>query len=402
MSFRYVKWYSILTSLLLLLSIVFVYTIDPYDICRIVSIKGLNAQKPEFSTHLRMSKAWAIRYEKPEAINIGTSRAEYGIDPDHPGWGSGHIYNLALSGANVYECLRYFQHAHCVKPLKKVALPLDFFMFNTYRKNKPDFDENRLAATPDGLPAKFSIANDLLSSFSIDGLIDSFDTICNQEQEDGTTFLPNGQREWTHNARNIRKKGGHRKAFLSNEKSYMTNTWLPAPFRQYNFINPETKSSTFEHYATILKTAYRDHIDLRIFISPSHARQWEALRSVGLWPLFEEWKRKLVDINEKEAAIAKKPHYSLWDFSGYNSLTTEDVPPDGDSETQMKWYWESSHYKKELGDLVLDRIFNYHHPERTVPDDFGVPNPKAVAIDSDRAARIKASMDKIGKPNNNI
>lgn len=29
-------------------------------------------------------------------------------------------------------------------------------------------------------------------------------------------------------------------------------------------------------------------------------------------------------------------------------------------------------YKKELGDLVLDRIFDYHHPERIVPDDFGV------------------------------
>ena len=79
-----------------------------------------------------------------------------------------------------------------------------------------------------------------------------------------------------------------------------------------------------------------------------------------------------MEINEQEAARSGESPYPLWDFSGYNSLTTEDVPPDGDSETQMKWYWESSHYKKELGDLVLDRIFDYHHPERIVPDDFGV------------------------------
>ena len=39
----------------------------------------------------------------------------------------------------------------------------------------------------------------------------------------------------------------------------------------------------------------------------------------------------------------------------------------------MRWYWESSHFKKELGDLVLDRLFNYHEPGRNVPEDFGVP-----------------------------
>ncbi len=38
----------------------------------------------------------------------------------------------------------------------------------------------------------------------------------------------------------------------------------------------------------------------------------------------------------------------------------------------MKWYWESSHYKNALGELVLDRVFEYQHPERVVPDDFGV------------------------------
>ncbi|MFC1932391.1 hypothetical protein ACFLXU_02005 [Chloroflexota bacterium] len=38
----------------------------------------------------------------------------------------------------------------------------------------------------------------------------------------------------------------------------------------------------------------------------------------------------------------------------------------------MQWYWDSSHYKKELGDLMLDKIFNYHESGRIVPDNFGV------------------------------
>jgi hypothetical protein len=38
----------------------------------------------------------------------------------------------------------------------------------------------------------------------------------------------------------------------------------------------------------------------------------------------------------------------------------------------MKWYWESSHYRKELGDLVLDRVLGYRATGRVVPEDFGI------------------------------
>ena len=64
--------------------------------------------------------------------------------------------------------------------------------------------------------------------------------------------------------------------------------------------------------------------------------------------------------------------FPIWDFSNYNSYNAEPVPEKGDLDTKMQWYWESSHYKKELGNLMLDRIFKYTHPERTVDDNFGV------------------------------
>jgi hypothetical protein len=50
----------------------------------------------------------------------------------------------------------------------------------------------------------------------------------------------------------------------------------------------------------------------------------------------------------------------------------EAVPALGDKETMMLWFWESSHYRKELGDLVLDRVLNYSDPNRRIADDFGV------------------------------
>jgi len=48
------------------------------------------------------------------------------------------------------------------------------------------------------------------------------------------------------------------------------------------------------------------------------------------------------------------------------------VPEKDDSLARMRWYWECSHYRKELGDLILDRIFDHRAEGRTVPEDFGV------------------------------
>jgi hypothetical protein len=121
-----------------------------------------------------------------------------------------------------------------------------------------------------------------------------------------------------------------------------------------------------------LATAYQRTLDVRLFISPSHARNWEVIAAAGLWSKFEEWKRLLIAINETEAAKAGKPEYPIWDFSGYNSITTEQVPLKGDTTTLMRWYWESSHYKKETGDLVLDRVFGLSISGMPLPDDFGV------------------------------
>jgi len=45
---------------------------------------------------------------------------------------------------------------------------------------------------------------------------------------------------------------------------------------------------------------------------------------------------------------------------------------DADTLTRMKWYFESSHYTTDLGDLIQDRVFDYKDLSRTVPDYFGV------------------------------
>ncbi|MGA8615650.1 MAG: hypothetical protein WB760_29010 [Xanthobacteraceae bacterium] len=97
-----------------------------------------------------------------------------------------------------------------------------------------------------------------------------------------------------------------------------------------------------------------------------------AIQDAGLWPQFEDWKRGIVEVLAEEAKESGKPEFPVWDFSGFNSVTDEHIGgPDGKT-MRMRWFWEDSHYKKETGDLILDRVLDYHASDRAIPQDFGV------------------------------
>jgi hypothetical protein len=93
-------------------------------------------------------------------------------------------------------------------------------------------------------------------------------------------------------------------------------------------------------------------------------------RALGLWAALEQWKRSLRNTALGLELRRTQQAFELWDFADYSSLTTEAVPAAGNVQVRMQWYWESSHYRKPLGDQVLNRIFAV--PHAAVPTDFGV------------------------------
>jgi hypothetical protein len=50
----------------------------------------------------------------------------------------------------------------------------------------------------------------------------------------------------------------------------------------------DTKPAQLEQIRAVLSRAHRDSIQLKLLISPSHARQWETLVAAGLWDKWEE------------------------------------------------------------------------------------------------------------------
>ena len=65
---------------------IFNYFVDPYWIYQTARIEGVNKNKPVFEKHIRLSRAHVVNKLKPSGIILGTSRAEFGIDPNHSGW----------------------------------------------------------------------------------------------------------------------------------------------------------------------------------------------------------------------------------------------------------------------------------------------------------------------------
>ncbi|MGZ3238723.1 MAG: hypothetical protein ACXU8A_15270 [Burkholderiaceae bacterium] len=277
----------------------------------------------------------------------------------------------------MYEILRYFQHAQGIRPVKQALFMLDFNQFNAYWKNADDFTEGRLSVRPDGQSNPYYYLSDVISTtLSSTALSESVNTLWRSTAKKSTTYLANGQRDWHDDLlfrTAMEKHGSYANLFSVEEQSLFTirRKNQISPYQE-SFLNRATGMNVFDSFRTLVQLAIRDKVDLRLAIGPSHARYFECHRLMGNWYLWEEWKRTLVQIVEEEAAKAHVKPFPLWDFSGFNQLTMELVPAANDKKTHMKWYFESSHYTTDLGDLVQDRVFDHKEQGRTVPDYFGV------------------------------
>jgi len=203
--------------------------------------------------------------------------------------------------------------------------------------------------------------------FSTTTLRDTVSTI--RQQSEPAVFDSEGMRVWHGQEAVLDRVGGATAVIHRLMRAW--NPMLVPPKMQYCFTDPETGMTTFDPYRFMIRKAYMEGTDLRLFITPLHAVVRATIEALGLGGRYAFWLKELVRINEEEASKAGRQPFPLWDFSAPSSITTEPIPKLGD-HSPMHWFWERSHYRKETGDLILDRVFNYSDPSRAVPADFGV------------------------------
>ena len=313
----------------------FNWAIDPYGVFNSPEIIGINQAKPEKLKNGRLFKAVDITRIKPTTIFLGSSRTEYGLDPKHPALkNSQPAYNSALGAATPYELFRYLEHAIVNQPeLELVILGLDEFMFNELNKEGTGLSESRLEKR------HLTIQDGINASLSIQALQASQNTISlSKKFPEYRSFTQEGQL----NLRQIDRDRSATKYRFERSTSIYFNAF------------PEYKLS--QQYLTYLQKIVdlcrEKDIELHIFISPAHAARLQIIDKAGHWQMYEQMKREIVNITP------------VWDFSGYNSITTEKINND------MQNYIDESHYRKQVGDLVINRILSYQTEE--VPQDFGV------------------------------
>jgi len=131
---------------------------------------------------------------------------------------------------------------------------------------------------------------------------------------------------------------------------------------------PLNRETINKRMKILLRSARENETDLRMFIPPFHAKRMENIQGQMCWEPYKQWLSDMVQLVEDDNKTHPgKTPVQLWGFNAYNTFTTETI-----TESKMKWFKDGLHYKKNLANLILDRIFNYHHPNRDLPNDFGL------------------------------
>ncbi len=325
------KWIKIVLCLSLF-SVLLVggvnYFVNPYGFYRSTLLNLSEIRNFNKMNLVKISKVEAL---KPKSIILGTSRAEFAYNPEH-GFFLKPSFNFATAGSSLYENKRNLEWAILQGNLKQVLLVADYRMFISLKmKQIDDFDDY------------FDRLYKYIFLLNLDTLNDSLRKIINRPYIN--SYLENGQRNEKFYKKNILERGGS----LSIIKRQYTEA-----FKGYNkeYKYQDTSLDSFNDFKEIIEQCYINDIELTIVFGPNHVDLWESLDSVLGFENWLKWKKDLFYLMEAVAYKFKQKPFRINDFSIYNKYTQEH------KTNNMQFHWELVHYKKSLGDKVLDSLNN--------------------------------------------
>lgn len=356
---RYVRGFFAAALVILALFVGFDVLVDPYRIWDLAVVPGVNAIKPAAFKQEEMAKPYAELRVRPLTLLLGNSRPSVAFDPDQLETlgGPSRIYNFGIPGFGIYNVRRLLQHALAGRGVRTVVLTLDFTDFlepDVFRPpTVPRFD--RLLVDPDGAPNRLrwvQEATDFATGFaSVDALTDSIHTIVSQDLMAGTVTA----RGYLHkDFERVIAADGQYLLFLQKNQSSAGNI-AHAPRR---LAAATDREGSYAELRRIIDLCRANGAPLILVVPPYHADYLEIFREYGRWGQFEDWKRLLATTAAQAgAADPAAPPVTVWDFADYDRWTTEPVPRQGERRV-MQWYWESGHYRPELGNLIWKRMFD--------------------------------------------
>lgn len=342
-------WYA----LLLLAAVPLINAVvDPWGVIGLVDLPRLNHEKTERLTdHWLEVKSLALRRGTYDTIVLGSSRAQVGIDPAYGPLGARRTYNLGLPGAGMPEEYALFRYAVTQQDVRMLVWDLDFSSFNPRHALRPGFDRTLAGGrSPAAAYAEYLCSPRMLAR--------SWITFKDNVRGRRSRYPPNGFQ-----IRGASGRAAHHRAWLR----IILQGALTSP---QEFAAFEYRPEPLALLERVLRYCRVEDVDVYLFVAPMHACQVEALAAAGLYETWETWKRDLTAMVARvHEAVPGDAALELWDFCDYHPVTTEPFPPAEQPDAQMQRYWESSHFRQQVGNLVLDRMLG---SGASVPAGFGV------------------------------
>ena len=330
------------------------YVADPYGIYHYGRPGDWVKSRPSIRLLERLHKAHAIRDAKAETLLLGNSRVIVGLDPQHPALPQPG-YNLGIGAADIYECQRYLQHAIALHRPQLVLLAIDKGMFTADAAPEGDFDEARLSVRADGQPNPAWQRADVPDTlFSLNAVLAS-----------ATTLAARGPRvTYAHGLRDEALM----KPYLSTAKVLVENERWKAMSRKFELLDATGHNAQFDAFRTILRLCTSAGIEIRVFTNPLHAAMLDI--EYGDGDGFGSWLQQVAAVIAEESAAGGRA-IPFWNFYGYNPITTEPFPDKSQPKSTLQNYWEISHYRKPIGDLILSRVMGHGDPRLEALPTFG-------------------------------
>ena len=308
---------------------------------------------PRTTAQSALAKLHYLSIEKPDVEYFGSSRVEVGLPARPELVGGTRVYNAGLSGALLGQWAPFARHVLALTNPRKVVIGVTYSEFTT-TPGDTDSDYMTLLSTNYNAYLFKRIPFDLGRALSIESTRASVKSIA--------ALLRGGTYD---EAGGVLSRLGQTTSVWMNQ--VMTGDRAVDIFRKRIIAGYEKspRNGSSKAYRKDMRDSWVIFDDLihdlcqggvvvRIFIHPMHALRTEAIRLNGQWQEFESWKTDLAIFADRYKS--QSCDLRALDFSWYNGITTETISG-WSPQTPMIYYWEASHYKDNVGALILHRLF---------------------------------------------
>lgn len=346
---RYLFVSGLISLGLVLLVLAGNYITDPYLMHQSDTAKVQRLQ-PSREKLIPWGKTYTVARFQPEVLYLGNSRTELGMPADPSLFGGKRVFNGAIPGGSLGDAIAMSVHARNVTRLETVIWGVDYPSFALDGGNT-EFDRELVAQGNHYQLRRFLL--DLRRSLSFDMAADTVNLWGGRRQavcRSSLAFF--GQRDEACIAANLRDRGGVAKALVTD---------VQAVGRK----NPGADTA-FPAFGSEVAQLCRQATRVVIYINPQPALALENVYQRAGGDALHQWTRQLA--HTVDTARQASCDVTLFDFSGFNSVTSETIPQVS-GQPAMQNFWEGSHHRTNVGRQVLARAFSL--PSPPVPSDFG-------------------------------